>query len=619
MDSPVSLTVVPSWLVVLPDTDAAAAVAADVLPYATASHRHASGRPWLVSRGRADELTVGTCGGVRLAVVGEHAVDRAEADRAAAAVTDLASLDRFARSWHGSYHLLASVHGRVRAQGTVTGVRSLFHGTAGAAHVAADRADVLAGLVGAPLDEGRLALQLLSLGVLHPLSARPVWRGVEVVPGTDCLVLERDGRARRRRWWSLPRRDVPLAEGASLLREELRRAVDVRVRGRDVVTADLGGLDSTAVVCTAVRAGADVIAYTAATHDPRGDDVRWARRTVAELTSAGDAGRIEHHVVPAGEFPLTFDGVDALTDILDAPSLYAVDRNRRMSLLTLAAKRGSTVHLSGFGGDELLAGASARVHELLPRDPRTAVRHARGYLAKYRWSRRSAVRQLLDRRPYGAWLQQIADDLTSPLPTLDEPLFQWCSPARMPPWATAEAVDAVRTLIRQEAAVAEPLGPGHGEHRELATMQAVSRFARQLNQMTSPDGPRFASPFYDDRVVEAGLAVRPAERVTPWQYKPLIVEAMRGVVPEDCRTRATKANATLEEEVGLRRHRDALLALCEDSRLAERGLVDADAWRAWCSGPVSAELENVLLHPTVGCEVWLRTHETLTRRNHRDG
>lgn len=613
MNSPALPAVVPAWFVVLPDTDEAAAVAARALPHATESHTHVSGRPWLMGRWDPRELTVGECGGVRLAVLGEHAVTPEEAARAAAVATDPASLDRYARSWHGSYHLLASLHGRVRAQGTVTGVRALFHGEANRAHLAADRADVLADLIGAPLDEGRLALQMLSLGVLHPLSARPVWRGVEALPGHDYLVLERDGRAHRKRWWWLPRRDVPLAEGAATLRDELRRAVEVRVRGRDVVTADLGGLDSTAVVCTAVAAGAKVVAYTAATHDPRGDDVHWARRTVEELSSADGGGRIEHHIVPADGFPLTFDGVDALTDVLDAPSLYAVDRNRRMSLLHLAADRGSTVHLNGFGGDELLAGASARVHDLLLRRPRTAVRHARGYLAKYRWSRRRAVRQLLDRRPYGAWLEQIATDLTDPLPPPEEPLFQWCSPARMPPWATADAVDAVRALVRQEAAVARPLGPGHGEHRELATMQAVSRFARHLNQMTRQRGLLFASPFYDDRVVEAGLAVRPEERVTPWRYKPLVVEAMRGVVPEASRTRATKANATLEEEVGLRRHRESLLALCEDSRLAGLGLIDADVWRAWCSGPVSAELENVLLHPTVGCEAWLRTRESLHR------
>lgn len=119
----------------------------------------------------------------------------------------------------------------------------------------------------------------------------------------------------------------------------------------------------------------------------------------------------------------------------------------------------------------------------------------------------------------------------------------------------------------------------------------------------------FAAPYCDDLLVEAALAVRPAERVTPWRYKPLIEEAMRGVVPEAVRHRTTKAHAALEEETGLRRHRSALLALWEDSRLSELGLVDVVALRDWCVRPLAADLESALLHPTVGCEVWLRARE----------
>ena len=68
-------------------------------------------------------------------------------------------------------------------------------------------------------------------------------------------------------------------------------------------------------------------------------------------------------------------------------------------------------------------------------------------------------------------------------------------------------------------------------------------------------------------MVEAGLSVRAADRVTPWRYKPLIVEAMHGIVPADSLTRQTKANGSGDEEPGLRRHRAELLALWEDSRL----------------------------------------------------
>ena len=94
-----------------------------------------------------------------------------------------------------------------------------------------------------------------------------------------------------------------MAEGAAVLREALSDAVDARVRGRELVSCDLGGVDSTSVCCLAARLEASVVAYTAATRDPMADDVAWAGRTVAAL------GTVEHHVIPAEEMPLVFQGV----------------------------------------------------------------------------------------------------------------------------------------------------------------------------------------------------------------------------------------------------------------------------------------------------------------------
>ena len=116
-------------------------------------------------------------------------------------------------------------------------------------------------------------------------------------------------------------------------------------------------------------------------------------------------------------------------------------------------------------------------------------------------------------------------------------------------------------------------------------------------------------------MIEAGLAVRPQDRVTPWRYKPLIVEAMRGVVPEESLTRHTKDEGSYEVEAGLREHRAELLALCEDSRLARLGLIDANALREVCSRPLSPSLRFDALYQTVACEVWLRALEGATDRS----
>ncbi|KAA6212438.1 lasso peptide isopeptide bond-forming cyclase [Streptomyces albofaciens JCM 4342] len=611
MEESLSLSALPSWFVVLPDTDAAAAVAAKALSHATHSLRHASGRPWLVGRWTDESAVVGVHGRTRVAVIGEHSVTLREARRAAAAAATAASLtalDRHSGTWAGSFHLVASSGGHVRVQGGVVDLRRVFHAEttpplSARVSVAADRADVLAELVGAELDERRIALELLTLGVPHPLSGAPQWRGVHALRGGNCLMLDAGGRARAGRWWSPPDPDVPLTEGAVRLREVLTAAVDVRTRGRDLVTTDLGGLDSTAVCCAAARGEAKVVAYTAALHDELGDDVHWARQTVRAL------GAVEHHVVPAQDTALTFDGIDTLQDILDTPSMLTVDRNRRMHLLGRAAVRGSGLHLTGLGGDELLAGTPARLHASISAHPFLTLRDLRGYAAKYQWPRRKVLSQLLDRRSYRSWLARVARDLTEPAAAADEPLLDWSVPPRMPPWATPEAVAAARELLSACLPDAEPRGRGHGEHRELAAMDGISQWTRHIGQMAAPLGITVAAPYYDDRVIEACLAVRTPDRITPWRYKPLIVEAMRGIVPEAVRTRDTKANATFEEETGLRRHRARLLALCEESRLGRLGLVDVGVLREWCRRSLSAETESYLLHPTVACEVWLRSRD----------
>jgi asparagine synthase (glutamine-hydrolysing) len=364
-------------------------------------------------------------------------------------------------------------------------------------------------------------------------------------------------------------------------------------------------VDSTAVCSLTAHGRAKVVAYTAASPDPLADDVTWAARTVAGL------GNVEHHVIPAEEMPLVYSGV-ALTERLDEPCSATVDRERWLTIARRAATRGSRLHLVGFGGDELLYGSLAHLHALLRSSPGIAVRHLRGFAVKYRWPRGQMLRQLTDRSPYRAWLARVADTVTAPQPPLEEPLLDWGFRPRLPPWTTAAAVEAVRGLIRAEALAAEPLAEGRGQHRELETMRFVSRMTRQFDQMAARHGITLAAPYYDDRVIEAGLAVRPEERITPWRYKPLIVEAMRGIVPDVSLARQTKANGSSDLDPGLRRHRAELLALWEGSRLARLGLIDQIALRDLCTRPLPPELQFGGLDQTVACEVWLRSLEGAT-------
>jgi asparagine synthase (glutamine-hydrolysing) len=596
----------PSWFVVLADRDSVGPLGDGLRRHATREVGHPSGRPWLLGRWPESTLCSGRAGATKIAVIGQHALTSGQLAGAAGRIRTVADVDRVAGSLAGSVHLLASVGGRVRAQGTVTGIRRIFHARVAGTTIAADRADVLALLLNSSLDEQRLAVHLLEPPILYPLAGQPVWRGVALLPTDRYLVIDGDGEHRSVRWWEPPAPVMPMAEGAAALRQALSEAVAVRTRGRQLVSCDLGGVDSTAICSLAARQQAKVVAYTGASPDPLADDVAWAARTVAGL------GNVEHHVVSADEMPLVYHGLLRLDDRLDEPCAVTVDRDRWLIIAQRASARGSRLHLTGFGGDELLYGSIAHLHDLLRTSPRVALRHLRGFAAKYRWPRGQVARQLWDNRPYPAWLASVADTLTVLRPPLDEPLVDWGFRPRLPPWTTPEAVAAVQALIRTEADSVQPLAGGRGQHRELETMRFISRIARQVDQMATRIGVTLAAPYYDDRVIEAGLAVRPQERVTPWRYKPLIVEAMRGIVPDQSLTRQTKANGTGDEEPGLRRHRTEILALWEDSRLGRLGLVDAAALRELCTRPIPPHLQLGVLYQSVACEVWLRTLERST-------
>ncbi|MGH3370262.1 MAG: asparagine synthase, partial [Nocardioidaceae bacterium] len=183
-----------SWFVVLPDCPAALPVAARLRGLATNALVHPSGRPWILGRWGADVVSTGSAGSVAVAVLGQHAVTSGELEAAAEPTGSVADLDRLSRSMVGSAHLVGSVGGMVRVQGSVTGLRRVVHARVDGVAVASDRADVLASLAGAELEPERLAVYLLTTTALHPLAGRPVWRGLEVLPGDRYLVLDGEGR-----------------------------------------------------------------------------------------------------------------------------------------------------------------------------------------------------------------------------------------------------------------------------------------------------------------------------------------------------------------------------------------------------------------------------------------
>ncbi|MEU4803968.1 asparagine synthase-related protein [Actinosynnema sp. NPDC023587] len=589
------------WFVVLPDDDSAAVAVAALRagpgPFTPVRRvDHPSRRPWLLGSWNPRDLLIGTAGRTRVAVLGCCPASPAEIAGIARRTTHLLDLDRAARSLTGSSHLIASVDGAVRVQGSAFGVRRVFHARHGDVDVAADRADVLARLLGTGVDERLLVSRLLFPEPPPALAGRPLWHGVTAVAEDHCLVLSPRGRARTVRWWRPPQPVSSLRAGAPALHEALAEAVAARVVARRAVSADLsGGVDSTAVCSLAAGQVDRLPAYSLVGADPADEDAHWAAVAAAGLPA------VRRVVVTEEDLPGPYTGILRPGLARDEPHPHVRLRADAVARAQLLTAHGSRLHLTGHGGSEVLHAPWSYLPELLRRDPRAAYAHVRGHQAAHGWSWSRVRRLLTAARDERRVLPALARALTGAGDSRRDVL-------RLPAWVTPDAVDAVRELLLRAADEVDPGVRAGALEDNVRVVRASGRSMRCTVLAATADGLPVAAPFLDDRVVEACLAVRPHERTTPWRYKPLLAEAMHGLVAERSPSR-TARGGTAPGHVALRRYRADLLALCEGSRLAALGLVDVDRLRSELTGARPAGTAPITVERTIGCERWLRDLE----------
>ncbi len=555
-----------------------------------------------MGRWAADELVAAQVRGARVAVIGCCPVTAAALSAVADRVRTVADLDRWGAGLSGSFHLVAAIDGQVRVQGSISGLRRVFYTQVGAVTVAADRADVLAGLAGAAVDEQWLAARLIYPCLPHPVADGCPWHGMQVL-ADDCYLLTDPGQpARVVRWWRPPEPVAPLVEAAPLVAQALVAAVEARTRAGGTISCDLsGGLDSTPICFLAARGDSRVIAVTLVSADSGHDDARWAQLAADQLDGT------EHLMLDMQQLPLMYEDVGEAGVGADEPHIIIRDHARTTVVARQLVERGSRLHLCGIGGDQVLQAPTAYLHTTAVTHPRIAASHLRGRRAVSGWPLAATLRGLAERRSYQQWLTATVDDLTAPPPARGRPPLGWGPALRLPPWATSPAADAARTLLGEAAAGAQPLASTRGQHATLEHLRGVGYFTRHLAGIYARAGLPLAAPFLDDRVVEACLAVRLHERTTPWRFKPLIVEAMRDLVPAAVLQRTTKGDFSVDWHTGLRRARAHLAAVLDDLVLARLGLVDADALRKVCLGLYPYALPMIALDRTLACEAWLRT------------
>jgi asparagine synthase (glutamine-hydrolysing) len=366
---------------------------------------------------------------------------------------------------------------------------------------------------------------------------RTLYEGVHRL-GAGHLIELADGGWSARRYWSLTEKSelrLSRQDAAERLRSEIARSIRDRISGEidsgegRVGVLMSGGLDSSSVAATAcnVAVPEKVKAYSVTFPEhPQADESSLIDMLTARLGI--DAARVS--VTAPKPLAAALDYLDAWKVPPLAPNYFFWQ-----ALLDRAAADGVSVILGGDGGDELFGAA-----RYLPADrlrqgrPLAAVTAAGGRPwygsppPRIEVMRRMRHAGLRGAAPYG--LHRAVRCLRGPR-------------ASPPPWLRDEYGD----LVAETTANWSWKRLGGERWRafifHLITSVAERQSARDhFRRSASSAGLSHRHPFYDVDLIELVLRLPPELALDPRLSRPLLREAMRGLVPDEIRLRPQKSH-----------------------------------------------------------------------------
>jgi asparagine synthase (glutamine-hydrolysing) len=568
---------------------------------------------WTVGRWNAGQVRLLRGDGWRLAVVGYTGDTddqlRLAAERFRDRHTDWLSL----RS--GSAYLVWQDASRTVVVGDVAGARPIFHVRHGDAVVFASDAAPLADLIGQGPDSEWVAVNVACPELVGETGGSP-FTGVRMVPAGHALVIEHRDAVSYQPDPRLTAPAVALREGAPRLRDALVHAVTEHIQPSLKVTADLsGGLDSSSVVALACRSqSSEVASLTIDSGQPDNDDLAHATAVAQSLPS------LSHHVRQIPDEALPYTGLDAVPST-DEPvpdvAVYARTRWWQEQL----AELGGDVHLVGDGGDAVLVANPAYLADLAAGGRMSSLlREASGWarLCRAPAARIALAAVRVAATPRNVAAHALARSIESPGNSASRPSLHEYIGLFPPPvgaaWLTADARAAAAVGIRGLRDDPQLDGWPVGDRVAMRALRAFARTHRTDRELAHHDGIRLAAPFLNDSVVRACLAVPARTRTSTTAAKPLLREALDGMVPSPTLRRSTKGDYTSLHYRGLARNARALRDIVDDLVLAQIGIVDPKAVRHTVEqGILGQRIRIGALDCILAAELWLRAHQRRPR------
>ncbi|MFE9839239.1 albusnodin/ikarugamycin family macrolactam cyclase [Streptomyces sp. NPDC005551] len=578
-------------------------------------------RLWSWGPWHPGEVRTAQCAHARLVAVGQCLADEPTMAQDLRGAAQDGRWERLTR-WPGAYLLIViQDDGHLTAYADPAGQFPLYYAQHGHSTALSTRARTAAMLSGtaAHVDTAALAAQIFCPAVPELTEGRTALAGVRRLGGGQALRIEPCGTLTHWTYDDLgPDPAAGFEESADRLRSSLTRAVTLRTGSAPRLTSDLsGGLDSTSLAFLAARtAGRPLDAFVYHHPDAPAGDLEHALAYV-ERTPA-----IRLAVTRGTEAALPYSAMHTQRPT-DQPDPAAVIGARLRLRLQHIAHGGPGIHLTGEGGDALLAAPPSYLADLAASAGARRLVHDARALARMRQLSPASlvVRALrLTRTPVHKALRELATLLDHPPhhpPQWADAVAWWPAPGPETAWLTT---DARRHLAEraQECAHAAGRAPAPvtpGTRAVLCELRNSAAVQAQLTATARAFGIWPQAPFLDSDVVRACTRLPLPRRTDPYTAKPLLAAALSGLVPQPVLRRRTKGDYAAENYRGARRSAADIRARLARSPLADLHIIEpsrviASLDRAVAGLPVPFPALNRLL----AADMWLTAHDSAQER-----
>jgi asparagine synthase (glutamine-hydrolysing) len=364
-------------------------------------------------------------------------------------------------------------------------------------------------------NEDRVA-DFLARGLIDHTS-ETLFAGVEQLAPGSLLVVTAGGVGTPRRWYSAQPSPRSKASVADSVRELFVDAVRLRLRSDvPVGTALSGGIDSSSVMTVAAmlnrEAGVEPpTSFSARSHDPRIDEGKYIAEVVARTESPNvDVFLTSDDVVSSIDELLWF-----MDEPFHSPTVYGHWR-----VLGRARAEGMIVMLEGQAGDEVFCGYD----HLLPAFVYSFVMSGKIRSALAAVAARAAISRVGRMRAALDVLKHLAPASLR---------------ARRTPSWLGERIANTRAVV--------PARDVRSHQRHLMSVTPLPAFLHHDDRNSMSVGVESRSPFFDHRLAEAALALRPGELLRDGVLKWPLRAAMRGLVPDAIVDRRDKQGFSVDQ------------------------------------------------------------------------